>query len=76
MASTNVCVPPPPLQELHYLWTAPIEATVILGLLASLTKQYATPAIAILLVVLALQYIFGWMIAKHKVTNSHNTSAR
>ena len=64
------------MQELHYLWTAPFEAQVILGLLSSLTLQYATPGVGILLIVLPAQYFFGYLIAKHKFHNSENTSAR
>jgi ATP-binding cassette, subfamily C (CFTR/MRP), member 1 len=64
------------MQEFHYLWTAPLEAFTILALLASLTKQFAAPGVGVMMIVLPLQYYFGYLIAKNKYTNYKNTQAR
>eukprot|EP00883_Tetradesmus_obliquus_P000567 jgi/Sobl393_1/10597/SZX72300.1 len=63
-------------QELHYLWTAPIEAGAILTILAILVKVYALPGWGVICIVLPAQYIFGWMIIQNKIKNSKNTQER
>ena len=69
--------PRPPLQEFHYLWTAPLEAAAILALLANLTGDSMLPGLGVILLVLPLQYVFGYKIiqikmewAKHAATRS------
>jgi hypothetical protein len=64
------------LQEFHYLWTAPFEAFVIIGLLASLVKKWATPALGIVSIVIFVQYFFGWQIALNKFKNAKNVNER
>eukprot|EP00775_Hariotina_reticulata_P004687 gene4687-4939_t len=63
-------------QEIHYLWTAPIEAGAILTILAVLVKVYALPGWGVICIVLPCQYLFGWMIIKNKIKNAENTQAR
>jgi hypothetical protein len=63
-------------QEIHYLWTAPIEAGAILTILAILIRVYALPGWGVVGIVLPCQYLFGWMIIKNKNKNSKNTQAR
>jgi hypothetical protein len=48
------------------VWTAPLEAAAIIGLLLSLTGVYGLPALGVVLVVLPLQYFFGYKIASYK----------
>ena len=50
---------PPNLQEFHYLWTAPLEAAAILGLLGYLTNNAMLPGLGVILVVLPLQVCAG-----------------
>jgi ATP-binding cassette, subfamily C (CFTR/MRP), member 1 len=64
------------IQQLHYLWTAPIEALTILSLLASLTKQYALPGFGIVAIIVPLQYLFGYLTACYKYGNAANVGAR
>lgn len=54
------------IQQVHYLWTAPLEAIAILGLLTYLTKVYALPAYVIVFGVVLLQYYAGFLISKAK----------
>jgi hypothetical protein len=63
-------------QEIHYLWTAPIEAGAILTILAVLVRVYALPGWGVVFIVLPCQYLFGWMIIKNKIKNAKNTQAR
>jgi hypothetical protein len=63
-------------QEIHYLWTAPIEAGAILTILAILVKVYALPGWGVIAIVLPMQYVFGWMIIQNKMKNSKNTQER
>ncbi|WIA32616.1 hypothetical protein OEZ86_003419 [Tetradesmus obliquus] len=62
--------------EIHYLWTAPIEAGAILTILAILVKVYALPGWGVIFIVLPCQYLFGWMIIQNKMKNSKNTQER
>jgi len=64
------------IQQIHYLWTAPIEALVILALLTSLTKMYALPGYVIVFIVVGLQYYFGYLIVKNKKKNAVSVSNR
>ncbi|WIA12457.1 hypothetical protein OEZ85_012492 [Tetradesmus obliquus] len=63
-------------QEIHYLWTAPIEAGAILTILAILVKVYSLPGWGVIMIVMPCQYFFGWKIIQNKVKNSKNTQAR
>jgi ATP-binding cassette, subfamily C (CFTR/MRP), member 1 len=63
-------------QEIHYLWTAPIEAGAILIILAILVGVYALPGWGVIMIVLPAQYFFGWKIIQTKVENAKNTQAR
>ena len=62
------------IQEVHYLWTAPIEAGAILIILAVLVGIYALPGWGVICIVLPMQYVFGWKIIKNKMENSKNTT--
>jgi hypothetical protein len=62
--------------EIHYLWTAPIEAGAILTILAVLVRVYALPGWGVICIVMPMQYVFGWMIIKNKIKNSKNTQER
>jgi hypothetical protein len=62
--------------EIHYLWTAPIEAGAILTILAVLVRVYALPGWGVICIVMPMQYLFGWMIIKNKIKNSKNTQER
>jgi ATP-binding cassette, subfamily C (CFTR/MRP), member 1 len=64
------------IQQIHYLWTAPLEALTILSLLCSLTKQYAIPGFAIVGLIMPLQYYFGYLTTKAKYANAKNAAAR
>ncbi len=64
------------IQEIHYLWAAPIEAAAILGLLGSLVGVFSLPGVAIVCAIVPLQYYFGFRIIKNKVANSPNTQER
>ncbi|KAJ9510651.1 hypothetical protein QJQ45_027539, partial [Haematococcus lacustris] len=70
--------PPAPLalQDIHYLWTAPIEALAILTILVVLVKQWALPGWGVVFIVMPCQYLFGWRIILHKKANAANTQER
>lgn len=52
------------MQHAHNVWTAPIEALVIIGLLLWKTGGvYGLPALGVVVIVLPLQYYFGICIA-------------
>ncbi|KAG2500519.1 hypothetical protein HYH03_001296 [Edaphochlamys debaryana] len=57
-------------QEFHYLWTAPLEAAAILALLGYLTGDSMLPGLGAILIVLPLQYFFGYAIIKIKLKNA------
>ena len=72
-------LPPPAApcpQELHYLWTAPLEAGAILGLLAYLTGTAMLPGLGVILLVLPLQYFFGYKIIKIKLAWAKHAAIR
>jgi hypothetical protein len=53
------------VQHFHNVWTAPLEAATIIGLLLWQTGGvYGLPALGVVLVILPLQYYFGYRIAK------------
>ena len=61
----------------HNVWTAPLETTTIIALLLSLTQGiYGLPALAVLFIVLPLQYYFGYRIAVHKSAAAEVSDAR
>ncbi|KAL4427322.1 hypothetical protein ABPG77_003231 [Micractinium sp. CCAP 211/92] len=64
------------IQEVHYLWGAPVEAAGILALLATLVGVYSLPGVAIVCLVVPAQYYFGFRIIKNKVANQPNTNER
>ena len=43
------------IQEVHYLWGAPIEAAIILILLSTLVGIYCLPAVGVILLVIPAQ---------------------
>ncbi len=49
------------MQEIHYLWTAPIEAITILTILTVLVKLWALPAWLIVGAVMSLQVRLPWV---------------
>jgi ABC-type multidrug transport system fused ATPase/permease subunit len=64
------------IQEIHYLWGAPVEAIAILALLASLVGIYSLPGVAVVCLVVPLQYYFGWKIISNKMKNTPNINER
>ncbi|KAI8468106.1 MAG: hypothetical protein J3K34DRAFT_479395 [Monoraphidium minutum] len=64
------------MQEIHFLWGAPIEAIAIMALLATLVGRYCLPGVGILCLVVPAQYYFGYQIIKNKIANFHNTNER
>jgi hypothetical protein len=59
------------------VWTAPLEAAAIIALLLWRTGGvYGLPALGVVLVVLPLQYYFGYKIAQHKTANVEVSDAR
>ncbi|KAJ9527211.1 hypothetical protein QJQ45_025467 [Haematococcus lacustris] len=64
------------IQDIHYLWTAPIEAMAILTILVVLVKQWALPGWGVVFIVMPCQYLFGWRIILHKKANAANTQER
>lgn len=64
------------IQEIHYLWTAPLEAATIMGLLGSMVHEYALPGVALVVVLYLLQYWFGGIIVRTNMSNAVNTQAR
>lgn len=65
------------VQHFHNVWTAPLEAATIIGLLLWRTGGvYGLPALGVVLVVLPLQYYFGYKIAQHKTATVEVSDAR
>ncbi len=64
------------IQEIHYLWGAPVEATAIIILLATLVGKYCVPAVIIICAIVPAQYCFGFMIIKNKIKASKFVSER
>jgi hypothetical protein len=59
------------------VWTAPLEAAAIIALLLWRTGGvFGLPALGVVLVVLPLQYYFGYKIALHKTANVEVSDAR
>ena len=65
-----------PVQELHFLWSAPVEAAVLLGLLSTLVHVWILPAVALVLAMVSVQYYFGFAIAKAKYKSMTYTNQR
>jgi hypothetical protein len=63
-------------QELHFLWTAPLEAAVLLILLATQVHVWIVPAVAIVVAMVGAQYYFGYAIAKVKYKSLHYGNQR
>ncbi|KIY99894.1 ABC transporter, multidrug resistance associated protein [Monoraphidium neglectum] len=65
------------VQHCHNVWTAPLEAATIIGLLLWRTGgAYGLPALGVVLVVLPLQYYFGYKIAMYKMANVEVSDGR
>ncbi|KAF8071336.1 abcC3 [Scenedesmus sp. PABB004] len=65
------------VHHFHNVWTAPLEAAAIIALLLWRTGGvYGLPALGVVLVVLPLQYYFGYAIARHKMANVEVSDAR
>jgi ABC-type multidrug transport system fused ATPase/permease subunit len=65
------------VQHCHNVWTAPLEAATIIGLLLWRTGgAYGLPALGVVVVVLPLQYYFGYRIAACKMANVQVSDAR
>ncbi|GLC60118.1 hypothetical protein PLESTB_001575900 [Pleodorina starrii] len=62
--------------EFHYLWTAPFEAAAILALLGYLTNDSMLPGLGVILLVLPLQYFFGYKIIRIKLANAAHVAER
>ncbi|GLI68304.1 hypothetical protein VaNZ11_012665 [Volvox africanus] len=62
--------------EFHYLWTAPFEAAAILALLGYLTNDSMLPGLGVILLVLPLQYFFGYKIIQIKLQNAKHVALR
>jgi ATP-binding cassette, subfamily C (CFTR/MRP), member 1 len=63
-------------QALHNVWTAPLETAAIVALLLSLMEVYGLPALGVVLIVLPMQYYFGYLIAYYKTINISISDAR
>jgi len=64
------------IQQIHFLWTAPIEAIAIISLVASQVEGYVIPGAIILTSVVPLQMYFGWLTTRNKNNNAENVSQR
>lgn len=64
------------IQEVHYLWGAPVEAGAILALLGTLVGVYCIGGVIIVCMVVPLQYYFGYKIIKNKIKNAPNVTER
>ncbi|KAI8465820.1 MAG: putative ABC transporter [Monoraphidium minutum] len=65
------------VQHCHNVWTAPLEAATIIGLLLWRTGgAYGLPALGVVVVVLPLQYYFGYRIAAYKMANVEVSDGR
>lgn len=64
------------IQEIHYLWGAPIEAAAILALLGSLVGVYCIGGVIVVCLVVPLQYFFGWRIIRNKIKNGPHVTER
>ena len=64
------------VQEFHFLWSAPLEAAVLLILLATLVRVWILPAVALVIMILAAQYWFGYHIARNKYKRMRYTDER
>jgi hypothetical protein len=65
------------VQHAHNVWTAPLEAATIIALLLWRTGGvYGLPALGVVLVVLPLQYYFGYKIAMYKMANVEVSDSR
>lgn len=64
------------IQQIHYLWTSPIEALTILALLSSLTGIYSLPGYIIVAIVIPLQYFFGYLIGRSKYRHMSKAGER
>jgi hypothetical protein len=65
------------VQHFHNVWTAPLEAAAIIGLLLWRTGGvYGLPALGVVCVVLPMQYYFGYKIASFKMANVEVSDAR
>ena len=62
--------------EFHYLWTAPFEAAAILALLGYLTQDSMLPGLGVILLVLPMQYYFGYKIVQIKLQNAKHVALR
>jgi hypothetical protein len=65
------------VQHCHNVWTAPLEAAVIIALLLWRTGgAYGLPALGVVVVVLPLQYYLGYRIATYKMANAAVSDGR
>ena len=65
------------VQHVHNVWTAPLEALAIIGLILwRCGGVYGLPALGVVLVVLPLQYFFGYKIAMYKMANVEVSDSR
>lgn len=64
------------MQELHYIWAAPLEAATILALLASMVKVWALPGVGTVTLILLSQYVFGLKTASNKYKQYKLINAR
>ena len=65
------------VQHFHNVWTAPAEAAAIIALLLWRTGGvWGLPALGVVVVVLPLQYFFGYRIATYKMANVQVSDAR
>ncbi|GBF99292.1 ABC transporter [Raphidocelis subcapitata] len=65
------------VQHCHNVWTAPLEAGAIIGLLLWRTGGvYGLPALGVVMIVLPLQYFLGYKIASYKMANVEVSDGR
>ena len=67
---------PAAVQEFHWLWTAPLEASGIVVLLGIMTGTNMLPGLGVILLVVPLQYYFGLKIVGYKMANAKNVQQR
>lgn len=60
----------------HYLWSGILESAAIIGLLIYLVGWPGTPAIAVMIVLIIFQLLFGYLISFLRNKNINTTDSR
>lgn len=64
------------IQDIHYIWTSPFEAAAILLLLWTKVGIWVLPGVAVICVIVPMQYVFGYLIIVYKKKNSPHARDR